>query len=207
MRNIFFNLIAAGALLVSVACLAKEQAVVPQNAPGPIPLSQSQRAEISWPSDPTNAMSFVAERDEGLKRAWINFERSQQYRLAQPSDRQLTPAARARVNSNNPNQIVPFLTWWGVQGLTSSDGKDVLVAIVVDPGRSDHNRYGLIVIASPVSERGAYKVYWVAREEDMESYLIPPASGSIFIECFRRDGSEETKELAWDKKAKQFKLI
>ena len=38
------------------------------------------------------------------------------------------------------------------------------------------------------------------REEDMESYLISPASGSIFMECFRRDGVEETRELAWDRK-------
>lgn len=88
-----------------------------------------------------------------------------------------------------------------------SNGTDVLVAIVVDPNRSDQNRYGLVVIASPVSGRGTYKVYWVAREEDMESYLISPASGTIFIECFRRDGSEQTKVLTWDRKLKQFKLI
>jgi hypothetical protein len=142
-----------------------------------------------------------------LKRVWADFERSQQYRLARPSDRSLTPAARARVNSNNPAQIIPFLKWWDVRGLTSSGFKDVLVAIVVDPGRSDQNRYGLVVLAAPASEGGAYKVYWVSREGDMESYLISPASGSIYMECFRRDGGEETKELAWDKKSKRFKLI
>jgi hypothetical protein len=206
MRNILLNLIAAGVLVVSVACLAKEQAGMPVSEPSVTPSSNSQESEISWPSDPIGSMRFIMEPDEGMKRAWVNFERSQQYRLARPSDRQLTPAARARVNSNSPNQVVPFLTWWGVRGLTSSEGKNVLVAIVVDPGRSDHNRYGLVVIASPASEKGVYKTYWVARDEDMESYLISPASGSIFIECFRRDGSEETKELAWGRKAKRFKL-
>lgn len=207
MRDVFLNLIAAGILAMAVACLAKEQAVAPNNEPSVTPLVQSQRTEISWTSDPTVSMNFGSQREQGLKSAWINFGKSQPYRLAQPLDRQLTPAARARVNSNNPNQITPFLTWWGVRGLTSADNKDVLVAIVVDPNRSDNNRYGLVVIASPVSEGGEYRVYWVAREEDMESYLISPASGSIFIECFRRDGSEETKELAWDKKSKKFKLI
>ncbi len=169
MRYLLHNLIIATFLMMSVSCLVKEQAIVPTSEPSPSPTSQSQQANISWPSDPTE--SSMASNDE-LKRAWAKFERSQQYRLAQPSDRRLSPEAVARVNSNNPNQVIPSLIWWGVRGLTKSDGTDVLVAIVVDPNRSDQNRYGLVVIASPVSEKGAYKVYWVAREEDMESYLI-----------------------------------
>lgn len=203
MRNLFTNLIAASLLLASTSCLSKQQGGVPKSEPTPTPVSQSQQADITWPSDPTkSALDSVA-----LKRAWDNFEQSQPYRLAQPSDRRLSPAAIERVNTNNPKQVVPFIAWWGVRGLRNSSGKDILVAIVVDPGRSDQNRYGLVVIASPESEKGAYKVYWVAREEDMESYLISPASGSIYIECFRRDGSEQTKELAYDGKARRFKLM
>jgi hypothetical protein len=72
--------------------------------------------------------------------------------------------------------------------------------------RSDDNRYGLVVIASPKSEKGAYKVYTAAREEDMKSYLISPASGGIYIECFRRDGSKETKELACDRESKRLRI-
>ena len=204
MRYLILNLISVGFLFAAQSCRAKEQALAPAGTPSPPPISQVEQKEISWPSVPTEGLT---DKDEGLKRVWAGLERSQQYRLARPSDRRLTPAARARVNSDNPAQIIPFLKWWGVRGLTSSGFKDVLVAIVVDPGRSDQNRYGLVVLAAPVSEGGAYKVYWVAREEDMESYLISPASGSIYMECFRRDGSEETKELAWDKKSKRFKLI
>jgi hypothetical protein len=145
--------------------------------------------------------------NEALRRAWRSFESSQKYRLAQPSDRKLSPAAVSRVNSNNPNQIVPFLTWWGAHGYRGSNNKDFLVAIVVDPSRSDPNRFGLVVLAAPRSEGSAYKTYWVTREEDMESYLISPASGSVFMECFRRDGTQQWKELAWDKKSRQFRLI
>jgi hypothetical protein len=63
-----------------------------------------------------------------------------------------------------------------------------------------------VVIAAVASEGAAYNPYWVLREEDMESYLISPASGSVFMECFRRDGTEQTKELAWDRKSRQFRL-
>ena len=204
MRLLILNLISVGFLVASQSCFAGEQALAPAGAPSPTPIPQVERKEISWPSDPTEGLTG---EDEGMKRAWAAFERSQQYRLARPSDRMLSPAARARVNSNNPAQIIPSLKWWGVRGLKSSGYKDVLVAIVVDPGRTDENRYGLVALAAPASEGGAYKVYWVAREEDMESYLISPASGSVYMECFRRDGSEETKELTWDKKSRRFRLI
>ena len=63
-----------------------------------------------------------------------------------------------------------------------------------------------IVIAAPKSDGGTYKTYWAAREEDMESYLLSPASGSFFIECFRRDGTEETKALAWYRSRRKFEL-
>lgn len=86
-------------------------------------------------------------------------------------------------------------------------GKDFLVAIVVDPSRSDSNRFGLVVLAAVASEGKSYKTYWVSREEDMESYLISPASGSVFMECFRRDGSQETKLLTWERTSRQFRLM
>jgi hypothetical protein len=145
------------------------------------------------------------EGNQALKRAWKNFEMSQKYRLALPSDRKLTPAAAARVKSNNPNQIIPFKTWWGARGY---DGlSDFLIAIVVDPSRTDANRYGLVVIAGPKSEGLYYKPYWVLREEDMESYLISGASGNVGIECFRRDGTQETKSLVWHNASRRFRLI
>lgn len=161
--------------------------------------SPSLEPPVSWTSSPVEWTD-----NEELKRAWIAFERSQPYRLAQPSDRKLSPAAMARVESNNRNQIIPFLTWWGARGYR---GEDFLIAIVVDPSRSDPNRYGLIVIAAPESEGGRFRPYWVAREEDMESYFISPASGGVYIECFRRDGTKETKDLVWRRKLRQFQLI
>jgi hypothetical protein len=153
---------------------------------------------VSWSEDPTDSVID----NEALRLAWKRFEKSQKYRLAKPSDRNLTPAALARTNSNNPS-----LTWWGTRGYRGFVGKDFLVAIVVDPSRSDSNRFGLVVLAAVASEGKNYKTYWVSREEDMESYLISPASGSVFVECFRRDGSQETKLLTWERTSRQFRLL
>ena len=38
----------------------------------------------------------------------------------------------------------------------------------------------------------------------MESYLISPASGGVFMECFQRDGTEQTKELSWERRSGSF---
>ena len=198
MRLLIVYLISTVAL-VSVSCKTQK----PSSAEAPIAAaSPSPRVDESWTEDPTDAVI----NNEALQRAWKRFEKSQKYRLAKPSDRNLTQAAVARANSNNPHQAVPSLIWWGTRGYRGFAGKDFLVAIVVDPSRSDSNRYALVVLAAVASEGKNYKTYWVSREEDMESYLISPASGSVFMECFRRDGSEETKFLTWEKRSRQFRL-
>ena len=189
----------AASLLLCVSCVKKEQLRTSQ--PSPV-TSPTQQTNVLWSADPTEFTN-----NHALKQAWRTFEASHQYRLAQSSDRNLSPAARERVNSNSVNQIIPSLIWWGARGYRGATNKDFLVAIVVDSSRSDPNRFGLIVLAEPTSEGQSYKTYWVVREEDMESYLISPASGSVYVECFSRDGSEQTKEIIWDRKSRQFRLV
>lgn len=194
------HILAVGYLIICVACGYQSNTV--QTSPPPAPIATIDNTVTSWPSDPT-----VESDNEALQRAWKKFERSQNYRLAQYTDRQLTPAAAARVKSNNPNQIKPSLIWWGARGYRGVANQDFLVGIVVDPSRSDRQRYALVIIASVASDGGRYKPYWVSRDEDMESYLISPASGSVYIECFHPDGTEQTRELVWDRKSRGFRLV
>ena len=195
MRLLIVYLISTVAL-VSVSCRTQKPSPA---AAHHVAATPTPTPAISWSEDPTDSTY-----NEALRRAWKRFEKSQKYRLAKPSDRNLTPAALARTLSNNPQQAAPSLIWWGTRGY---QGKDFLVAIVVDPSRSDANRFGLVVLAAVESEGKDYKTYWVAREEDMESYLLSPASGSVFMEMFRRDGSQETKLLTWKRSSRQFRLM
>jgi hypothetical protein len=195
-RHLLRNLIAACLLVSLLGCA--DRAIETRKPITNINVSTPDETPVIW-----STAEFTDQLAPELKREWTKFERSQSYRLAQPGDRNLTADATKRVRTNSPNQIIPFLIWWGAEGYT---GPRFLIAIVVDPSRSDSNRYGLIVIAAPESEGRKYKLYWVAREEDMESYLISPASGSVFIECFRRDGTQQTKQLAWYRSRKQFEL-
>jgi hypothetical protein len=198
MRNAFsrVHLILVGLLSLSLSCHSNERPAEP-------------KVSVAAPEHVTTLTWSSSDLDEQLKgnkplyRAWKDFERTQKYRLAQPSDRKLSPDALAQVKLNQ-NQILPYLTWWGAEGYKGST--DFLIVIVVDPSRSDANRYGLVVIAATGSEGSKYKSYWVAQEEDMESYLVSPASGSVFMECFRRDGTREFKELVWFRSIRQFRL-
>jgi|SRR6185503_4298452 len=198
MRLLIVYLISAVAL-VSVSCRTQKPSSVEAHQVAATP---TPTPAVSWPEDPTDETD-----NKALRLAWKRFEKSQKYRLAKPSDRNLTPAALARTTSNNPHQAAPSLIWWGTRGYQGFVGKDFLVAIVVDPSRSDSNRFGLVVLAAVASEGKDYKTYWVSREEDMESYLISPASGSVFMEIFRRDGSQETKLLTWKRTSRQFRLM
>jgi len=196
MRKVLLYLATTSFLLLSLSCERRELSGTnsPMVTPTPSPI-------ISWPTDPDD---FLAD-NEPLRVAYKKFESTEKYRLAQPSDRNLTPAARLRASMNSEHQVFPFLEWWGALGYRGFPGKHFLVAIVVDPSRSDANRYGLVVIAA--AEGPNYKTYWVKREEDMESYLISPASGGVYLECFQRDGGKQDKQLAWDRKSHQFRLI
>ncbi|HEV2763496.1 MAG TPA: hypothetical protein VGV38_11010 [Pyrinomonadaceae bacterium] len=204
MRSTLHRLIAAAILLASASCAGKERAVAPAREASLSPVSEGQQAEPSWPSDPTG---FAWSPSEGLTRAWADFERAQPYRLARPSDRKVSQAVLESVRSDGSRYAVPYLVWWGARGLRKADGTDVIVAVVSDPGRSDERRYGLVVLAAPESDGGKYKVYWAAREEDMGNWLLSSASGNVFVHCFQRDGSEQTKVLAWDGQTRQFKLV
>jgi len=202
MKTILLLVSAVTLVAISFGCGSRADVARALPSPSPTPRDETVRA---WPNAPYEYMSD----NEPLRRAWDQFERTQKYRLAQPTDRNLTPAAATRVSANNPNQIVPILNWWGARGYrAANDHKvDFIIAIVVDPSRTDPKRYGLVVIAAVASQGPSYKPYWVLREEDMESYLLSPASGSVYIECFNRDGTEQTKELVWDRKLPGFRLV
>jgi hypothetical protein len=191
MKRSLLALTVVASLTTLLACRATTERLQTPIPPSPALAASPSTAE-RWAADLTDFL----EHNPEVKRAWTDFERSQKYRMAKPSDRNLTQQAQARVDRSRPNQIIPFLNWWGARGY---EGKtDFLVVIVVDPTRSDPKRYGLVVFAAPKSEGPNFKPYWVLREANLESYLLSVASGTFWVEGFSRDGTEQTKELAWN---------
>jgi hypothetical protein len=121
MRTIVLYLATLAALVFSLACGSRSDTV--RAVPWPTPVTTVDETVRAWPYAPDEYLS-----NEGLKRAWQHFEQSQKYRLAQPSDRNLTPTAAARVASNNPHQIVPILNWWGARGYRGANTNDFVIS-------------------------------------------------------------------------------
>ncbi len=180
------GLIAACVFLLLASCKSHEQ-VKTTGPPAAINTNAAEATStpvpVTWSS---NLDEWVKSKKE-LFRVWTKFERSQKYRLAQPGE----------VKSK------PYLRWWGAEAY---QGDNFLIAIVVDPSRSDPNRYGLVVVAAPDSEKRKYKAYWVTREENMETCEISPASGGVYFICVRADGTNEGRTLAWYRSRREFRL-
>ena len=189
-RRLLLFLFAFCALGALVSCSPQEKA----KTPGPSTAANSNIA--STPAAPTPAVPVASlesvladgpENNKELERAWATFRRSQKYRLAQPGE------------TNHK----PYLIWWGTEAY---HGAEFLVAIVVDPSRTDQNRYGLVVIAAPESDGGKYKTYWVERERDLANCEISPSSGSVFFNCVSADGTKDGRSLAWFRSKRRFEL-
>ena len=181
--RVLFAVTAVFAMVISASCNVDRRAksgpsVVNSNiaAPSPSPLA------VTW-TDFEQRLDNAGE----LKRAWTRFERSQKYRLATPND----------------VQHQPFQIWWGCEAY---QGPEFLTAIVVDPSRSDPNRYGVVVLAAPESEGSKYRTYWATREENLHDCEVSGSSGSLFVTCLKGDGSRETRSLGWYKSRREFRL-
>jgi hypothetical protein len=179
-------------LMFAVCALAALLSCSTQKAktPGP-PIAAVNSSVAPTPEVRVESLESVLagrpENNKELERAWANFKRSQKYRLAQLGE----------------TKTGPYQIWWGTEAY---EGKEFLVAIVVDPSRTDPNRYGLVVIAAPKSDGGKYKAYWVAQEQDLSNCEISPASGSVFFNCIRADGTKDGRSLAWFRSRRQFEL-
>lgn len=171
------------AALLSCSGTAPPKTTKPTVAANTNATPTSQGSPIWTESD----LARMIEDKTEMKRAWARFERSQKYRLAQPGE----------------TKFSPFLIWWGVEAY---QGPDFLMTIVVDPSRTDTNRYGLVIIGAPKSDGGKYRTYWVAREQDMSQCEFSPASGGVSFNCVRADGTRESRSFAWFRSRRQFEL-
>jgi len=184
MRRLLQYVFAVSVVVGSVSCNTPERV----KTTGPAVAANSNSAPSSgaplWTA--VDLAGMLKDRKE-MQRAWTRFEQSQKYRLAQPGE----------------TRHSPFAIWWGAEAY---QGDEFLIAIVVDPSRTDNNRYGLVVIGAPESDGGKYKAYWVEREKDLANCEISGLSGSLFFDCVRADGTKEGRSLAWFRSRRQFEL-
>jgi hypothetical protein len=157
----------------------------------------------NWPLDPT---TLSVDDEPELRRAWERFVSTSGYQLARPEDRTFTEAAISRMGGEYHGRVVPAVVWWGLTGFEAHSGQDSLVAIVVNPRRSDPNRYALVVLASPASSRGRIETYWVVRDANLGAWALAPTSGSVLVHAYAPEGRVDAKDITWNRARQEFEL-
>ena len=127
-QRLLLLMFAFGAVAALVSCSTQEQAKTPGPPTGPN--FNSSPTPEERPIGTATDLAWMIEDRKEMKRAWANFERSQKYRLAQAGEIRHSP----------------FMIWSEAEAY---QGDQLLLVIVVDPSRSDRNRYGLVVIGAP----------------------------------------------------------
>jgi hypothetical protein len=163
------------------------------------PLSQSKTELAKGAtdvSDPT-CCGLLSVGNQGIDKAWHRFTADGRYRLALKED--LKGPARS-FGSDSLNSI--FAYCWGQLGYNST--KDHLAAIVVDTGRNDADRFGLVIFSAQKDGDGSYKPYWIYQTRDLSKSVVWTASGDLMVADYMEDGSREVSYVRWDKQHRRY---
>lgn len=131
-----------------------------------------------------------------LKKAWLLFVKSGQYRLAGKQDMRDPEAMSHR----------PYAYSWGDLGFDTDASQSYhLAAIVVDTSRKeDDDRFGVVVFSAPRGEKGAYKPYWLLRNKDLSRAFFSGYSGYLELVINNRDGSPGGCDIRWNNQLRRY---
>ena len=116
----------------------------------------------------------------GMLRAWVRVPHHDHYRAAQASD-----------------FSTPFMT----SDYGELAGAYGLAAMIVDKTLSTDCFSLVIFIRRPANR---YDVYWIYRNMDLSKYRMSRASGDIFVNYPRSDGTDGICEIQWDRKVSRW---
>ena len=116
----------------------------------------------------------------GLLRAWSRVPGHDDYRVARASE------------FENAFMTHDYGEMAGAYGLA---------ALVVDKTRGADQFSLVIFVRRPAN---SYDVYWIYRNMDLSKYRMSRASGDIFVNYPREDGTSGVCEIQWDRKVRRW---
>jgi hypothetical protein len=124
----------------------------------------------------------MVEQEErlGMLRAWTRVPNNDRYRLAQA--REFT----------NRSMIYDYGELAGAYGLA---------ALIVDK-TLNADRFSLLIFDRRPANR--FDVYWIYRNMDLSKHSMSRASGDIFVDEVREDGTKGVCEIQWDRKKRRW---
>jgi hypothetical protein len=129
---------------------------------------------------------------EKIQKVWKKFTANGQYRLAQPSEINVSKSVR------------PYVYIWGDLNYDKRIEDDHLAAIVVDMTKNDQNRFCLVIFSPIKNAKDKYDINWLYRDKDLSKTTVSRASGEFYVEQFSDDGNRKACSVNWNKKRQIF---
>jgi hypothetical protein len=163
---------------------AEERASVPVVTP---PSNESPRPPENKREPPKSVIELIKElptleKEErlGMLRAWTRIPDHAHYRAANASD------------FGEPRFTHDYGEMAGAYGLA---------ALIVDTTRTE-NQYNLVIFISRPANK--YDVYWIYQNMDLSKYRMSRASGNIYVDYVRDDGTMGVCRIQWGRKERRW---
>ncbi len=121
------------------------------------------------------------EKRAGILRAWDHVADYHNFRVANKSDFEN-----------------PFLTY----DYGEIAGAYGLALLIVNKTIPSVQRFSLVIFIERPANR--YDIYWIFRDMDLSKYSMTRASGDIFVDEVRKDGTRAVCQIEWSKKQREW---
>ena len=121
------------------------------------------------------------EKRTGMLRAWDHVGNYNNFRVANKSDFEN-----------------PFLTY----DYGEIAGAYGLALLIVNKTIPSVQRFSLVIFIERPANR--YDIYWIFRDMDLSKYSMTRASGDIFVDEVRKDGTRAVCQIEWSKKQREW---
>ena len=182
-RRATLNIAAALAMAVQLtltSCLTpREPRNLPTTEPSPLSTSPKSSPEVEMSVRQLIAQLPFMEKEKraGMLRTWDRVPDSNHFRVGNKSDFEN-----------------PFLTYdYGEMA-----GAYGLALLIVNKTIPNAQRFSLVIFIERPANR--YDIYWIYRDMDLSKYRMSRASGDIYVDEVRKDGTRGVCEIQWSKK-------
>lgn len=151
------------------------------------PTAETRPVQQSTPApdlkDPTCCDPYT---NDGVKKAWESFTKDGKYQLAQSLGNR------------------PYAFTWGDLGYDYEINHHHLATIVEDTSQTTPARFGVVIFSAPTGEKGAYRPYWLRRDQEFSEASFSTASGYLELHSAKTDGSTEICDIRWKPQSKRY---
>ncbi len=172
-------------LLTLTCCLTPRER--PRNLstaqPGPPSTSPKSSPEVEMTVRQLIAQLPFMEKEKrtGMLRAWDHVANYNNFRVANKSD------------FENPFFTYDYGEMAGAYGLA---------LLIVNKTIQSIQRFSLVIFIERPANR--YDIYWIYRDMDLSTYRMTRASGDIFVDEVRKDGTRGVCQIEWSKKRREW---